>query len=228
MVTAVTIYRLNYCAYSKSFVPKGFDHDGLRAALIAAKVAQVTEGIAEEAAAWICESWSALTWCKESREPPSQRLRNLQKALSDCSDPQWLNSWEGRLLFQEDRDDVAGEIGKLADRVDQAIKEQSYASSRKPKGNPEKPLTAFFVSLIELYRLITGEEGISDGGPAWRFVRDCAALVDPNIVVPESGFQSLMWNAFARRANLQKSTDGWFNDKATWFLHLQKLRDQVT
>jgi hypothetical protein len=224
----VTINLNDFCAYSKLFVPKGFDHGGLRAALIAAGVAQVTEEIVEEAAAWICESRSVLTSWKESRKPPSKRLHNLQKALSECMDPQWLNSREAGLLFERHRHrgiTVEG-ITKLAKHVDWAIAEQSWIQSRKPKGNPEKPLTAFFVSLIELYRLITGEEGISDGGPAWRFVKDCAALADPNIVVPERGFQSLMWNAFARRVNLPKSASERFSDKA-WFVHLQKLHDQI-
>jgi hypothetical protein len=57
--------------------------------------------------------------------------------------------------------------------------------------------------MLELYYLyveLTGKDGLSDGGPAYRFVSRCIAQrYDPDFVVKKQGFADLLRKADARR-----------------------------
>jgi hypothetical protein len=162
-----------------------FDRDRLKAALIAAGALRVNEDIVEGAADWICHAWFKL---RIRKKPPSKKLLDLHKALLEWNDDHsWeeateLSLWPG-----------AGGITELAQAVDRFIK---HHDRTKPRGNQEKPLTTFQTRLYGLCVIVRGKEGLKDGGPAHRFVRDCAALV--GVHVPESGFASLIRTAIKR------------------------------
>jgi hypothetical protein len=191
-----------------------FDRDGLKAALIAAGAPLVNEEILVRAAGWICRAWSHFGTGKQVTAPASKKLRNLHKALSEWSewldDPQWINSWEGFLLSDgpsrlpvwlggEGPDmSIVEEITRLTQKVDRVIKTLE-SRDRQPQGKQEHPLTTFFVSLCDLYTIISGKTSLTDDGPGHRFVKECAALVDPSIIVPERGFRQLVQTARRRR-----------------------------
>jgi hypothetical protein len=93
----------------------------------------------------------------------------------------------------------------LHNKVGQVI--EFIETRDRPRGKQEDPLTTFCVDLYTLYIIITGKEALSNNGPAHRFVKECAEIVDPSIVVPEKGFQQLLWAATTKRrsSHLQKS-----------------------
>jgi hypothetical protein len=90
----------------------------------------------------------------------------------------------------------------LRDATTQAIER---LESDRDRYRTEDPETTLQLELVYLYRDETGSQGITDGGPAHRFVIECAAIVCDTVVVPGVGFRQLMQKADARR---KKSRDG--------------------
>lgn len=68
----------------------------------------------------------------------------------------------------------------------------------------EDPATLLFMHLYDAYFQITGEPGLSSGGPFYRFAAACVDLLAkefPNLKIPKaSSFRSLMMAELKRRA----------------------------
>ena len=75
------------------------------------------------------------------------------------------------------------------------------AQNRVIKKRQQDPETWFFLAVHDLFSMITGEPEPRIAGPVHRFTKNCAALIDPGIVVPESenSFQKRLTAARARR-----------------------------
>jgi hypothetical protein len=163
-----------------------FDRDRLKAALIDARALRINEDIIDGAADWICSAWFTL---RMRKVPPSEELRDLHKALLKWNDNHsWREATELSLWPYG-----AGGITELAQAVDRFIKHHDRTT---PRGNQQKPLTTFQARLHGLYIAVSGKEGLKDGGPAHRFVKECAAIA--GVRVPESGFASLIRAAIKR------------------------------
>ena len=175
-----------------SLVPEALDRDRLEAALARALPPQVSEEIVNRAADWIYDAWYRL--CGYAEKGPSKKLRKLHEALSEWVDDHSLEAFELSVWYGG-----KDEITRLSQTVDRLIKHKE--SRTRPKGKQEAPLTTFFVSLYGLYIAVSGKVGLTDGGPAYRFVRDCAALV--GVHVPESGFAMRIRKA-VERGKVQK------------------------
>jgi hypothetical protein len=138
------------------------------------------------------------------RVPPSKKLRNLHKALSEMSEcmnhAQWFYSYEGFVVSCTLGPSIKDEITRLAQQVDCVVNDYLVSARRKT----EDPQTTFFVHLYHLYTIISGKTSITDTGPAARFIRECAALVDPTIIVPKR-LRDLIVKAITRkRAEIEK------------------------
>jgi hypothetical protein len=188
-------------AFRELRAPETFDRDRLKAMIVAARPRLlVDETVVEGVAGFVYAAWMELSSRRliKSKSPSSKRLRNAYKALSGCVDnPERVRSPEGWLALllllgfeiNKGMQLMAG-MGFLIEQLEE--------ESRKPPGKGEDPLTAFCVALYVLYSEVTGKKGLTDDGPAYRFVRDCAAIVDPRIVVPARGFRQRIQASIAR------------------------------
>jgi hypothetical protein len=117
-------------------------------------------------------------WCLGATGA-SSKLQTLESTLKE-----WLNDeechWELTLLRNRHNIEVITVLG-LADAISETVR--LIKSQRKPR-RPESPATALFVDLYCVYTSETGKTGLSDCGPAIRFVTECAKLTDPNIIIP--------------------------------------------
>ena len=152
------------------------DRDRLKAALIAAGALRINENIIDGAAEWISNAW-----IKKSK-PPSQKLLKLHEVLSEWVDDQSWEAFELSLLAGPGANRPEDAFARLTKEVGRLIKERRAGR----KGRQEEALTTFFARLYSLYIAVSGETALSDGcGPAYHFIQQCSALIDPTIVVPE-------------------------------------------
>jgi hypothetical protein len=121
----------------------------------------------------------------ERRPKPSRELKNLNKAFQD-----WLDS-ENR-EFEEGLFQSFGPL-KLTQSptvmiaiVYRTISETvTYleAAERNPR-RTESLETSFFIELYNGYVELSGKKGLSDNGPAIRFITECASML--GVVVPQA------------------------------------------
>jgi hypothetical protein len=175
-------------------VPELLDRDGLKRALEDAGALRVNDDIVE-GAAWRIFGASLVLWrCDEMMDRHLKKLRRLHSALTEWAD---------------DESSLADATTRLADRVGGLIQLEEFCNRHERKRG-EEPLTTFYVRLYHLYVTVSGRRGLGNnknGGPVYRFVRDCCALVDPSIVVGERGFRQRLAGGIARRAGVQKLPD---------------------
>jgi len=69
------------------------------------------------------------------------------------------------------------------------------------KKRPQTAETWFFLAVHDLFSTLTGKPEPGVAGPLYRFTENCAALIDPDIIVPkgENSFQKRLTAALARR-----------------------------
>jgi hypothetical protein len=122
---------------------------------------------------------------------PSKELVRVNAALrkwlpppSPASHSQWFTT-EHCLVHQFDEVKMAALIW-LRDATTQVIERLESNNTEKTKN--ENPTTRLLRELYFIYREETGKSGIYNGGPAHRFVQECAAIVYSSVVVPK-GFQ---------------------------------------
>jgi hypothetical protein len=102
--------------------------------------------------------------------------------------------WPGGQLAR-----VVGDLRAVYPRLEMAIlmveQEQAKITRR------QNPATWFLLAVHDLFSEITGEAKPGTAGPLHRFTKRCAALVDPEIDVPESenSFHKRLTAALARR-----------------------------
>lgn len=113
-------------------------------------------------------------------------LGQFQALLSDI--------WQGGQLAR-----VVGDLRAVYSRLEMAIlmveQEQAKITRR------QNPATWFLLAVHDLFSEITGEAEPGTAGPLHRFTKRCAALIDPEIDVPESenSFHKRLTAALARR-----------------------------
>lgn len=113
-------------------------------------------------------------------------LGQFQALLSDI--------WPGGQLAR-----VVGDLRAVYPRLEMAIlmvaQEQAKTTRR------QNPATWFLLAVHDLFSEITGEAEPGTAGPLHRFTKRCAALIDPEIDVPESenSFHKRLTAALARR-----------------------------
>lgn len=113
-------------------------------------------------------------------------LGQIQALLSD--------TWPGGQLAR-----VVGDLRAVCPRLEMAIlmveQEQAKITRR------QNPATWFLLAVHDLFSEITGEAEPGTAGPLHRFTKRCAALIDPEIDVPESenSFHKRLTAALARR-----------------------------
>ena len=113
-------------------------------------------------------------------------LGQIQALLSD--------TWPGGQLAR-----VVGDLHAVYPRLEVAMlmveQEQAKITRR------QNPATWFLLAVHDLFSEITGEAEPGTAGPLHRFTKRCAALIDPEIDVPESenSFHKRLTAALARR-----------------------------
>ena len=113
-------------------------------------------------------------------------LGQIEALLSD--------TWPGGQLAR-----VVGDLRAVYPRLDMAMlmveQEQAKITRR------QNPVTWFVLAVHDLFSEITGEAEPGTAGPLHRFTKRCAALIDPEIGVPESenSFHKRLTAALARR-----------------------------
>lgn len=113
-------------------------------------------------------------------------LGQIQALLSD--------TWPGGQLAR-----VVGDLRAVYPTLEMAIlmveQEQAKITRR------QNPATWFLLAVHDLFSEITGEAEPGTAGPLHRFTKRCAALIDPEIDVPESenSFHKRLTAALARR-----------------------------
>ena len=113
-------------------------------------------------------------------------LGQIQALLSDI--------WPGGQLAR-----VVGDLRAVYPTLEMAIlmveQEQAKITRR------QNPATWFLLAVHDLFSEITGEAEPGTAGPLHRFTKRCAALIDPEIDVPESenSFHKRLTAALARR-----------------------------
>jgi hypothetical protein len=159
-----------------------FDRDRLKAVIRDARALRINENIVDGAADWICDAWIKFRIRKKSK-PPSQKLLKLREVLSGWVDDQSWEAFELSLCLAGPGDNRPSDaFARLTEEVGRLIKERRAGR----KGRQEEALTTFLARLYGLYIAVSGETGLSDGcGPAYHFIKQCSALIDPTIVVPK-------------------------------------------
>jgi len=127
----------------------------------------------------------------------SQELRDLYMALAT-----WLRSNSGECVFEQTllNNYDGGENFKPAYRLLVAI--QDVINQREAEWSAHRQEASTTTLMLEMYYLyveLTGEYGLSDGGPAYRFVSECVKLYISDFVVKKKGFADLLRKADARR-----------------------------
>jgi hypothetical protein len=178
-----------------------FDRERLGTALKAGKICADEEKITQ-IDAWLYTLWFKYKMqtkgYKLGRAKPSRELQKLNKALLDwsCSDA-W--KWEVFLICRFDNLKLSA-IEWFSMAVGEAI--DSLESGRK-RTRQEDPKTGLFVDLYRGYTELSGKTGLSDEGPAIRFIAECAAIV--GVAVPP-GLRRLVQLGVAREKNRGEAT----------------------
>ena len=113
-------------------------------------------------------------------------LGQIEALLSD--------TWPGGQLAR-----VVGDLRAVYPRLDMAMlmveQEQAKIARR------QNPATWFLLAVHDLFSEVTGEAEPGIAGPLHRFTKRCAALIDPEIDIPESenSFHKRLTAALARR-----------------------------
>jgi hypothetical protein len=94
---------------------------------------------------------------------------------------------------------LVDELRSLSPRIEIALAMAAQDGAiKKRQQNPE---TWLFLAVHDLFSEMTGNPQPGIAGPLHRFTQNCAALIDPGIIVPkgENSFQKRMTAALARR-----------------------------
>jgi hypothetical protein len=185
--------------FAKNFVaPNTLDRERLKAVLVATGLPAdglcVGDEVVEGAAALLYDSWVRYRAHKNRTAGPSKKLRRLHSAISEWFD-ECIGDYEWYLVHNTDREKTDAIVWFLF-QIEDVI---NSLDRQRPKGKKEGCKTTFLTEICDLYTVIGGNPTISDGGPMHRFVTQCAALVDPTVVVPERGFRQLIQTALARK-----------------------------
>jgi len=119
-------------------------------------------------------------------DPDLNGLGQIEALLSD--------TWPGGQLAR-----VVGDLRAVYPRLDMAMlmveQEQAKIARR------QNPATWFLLAVHDLFSEVTGEAEPGIAGPLHRFTKRCAALIDPEIDIPESenSFHKRLTAALARR-----------------------------
>jgi hypothetical protein len=121
---------------------------------------------------------------------PSRELKNVCKALRE-----WINSdsgnWEAHMIKTE----YGYKMSSVDEFLESAEKLVGLLESEKKRVRQENLETYLFFELYRGYIELSGKKGLSDDGPAIRFVTKCASIV--NVAVPR-GLRRRIQLAIAR------------------------------
>jgi hypothetical protein len=119
---------------------------------------------------------------------PSEALLKVAAALHEwVPPPAEYHAWTVEQVMIHQFDPVKMEaIDWLKRATKEAIEQIETA---RPKVRTETPTTTLLRLLYHLYQDETGKSGLTDGGPAHRFVAGCARIVYHSANVPETGFR---------------------------------------
>jgi len=181
--------------------------DWFKATLIGANVANIAE---EQTNVWLTRV--LLVWIEYRagqvafERPvvagPSKELLEVNAALG-----KWLNSptslneqlFLGRLIDQlvpeKPKSEILEWTNVAAELFNATAELIDDLEAIKKKTRGESAETRLQLELYYLYVDVTGEDGLSDGGPAHRFVKTFAAEIDGSVDVPGKGFAVLVRKA---------------------------------
>jgi hypothetical protein len=168
--------------------------DWFKATLIGANVASISE---EQTNVWLTRV--LLVWIEYRagqvafERPvvagPSKELLEVNAALG-----KWLNSptsLHEKLFLRR----LKGWMNVAAELFNATAELIDDLETIKKKTRGESAETRLQLELYYLYVDVTGEDGLSDGGPAHRFVKTFAAEIDGSVDVPGKGFAVLVRKA---------------------------------
>ena len=172
-------------------IPRIFDSLDRRhvAEALAAAGLSMEEEIIDEVIRWLAKNSFKYRAQKTGRTyaaaEPSKRLLNLHDALAE-----WVSSADdGEACLVDELDDL--KIQAVIWLLNATGKAIERLESQKAAVRQEDAKTTFLTGLYRLYLDLGGRPGLSNGeiGPAVRFVRHCAALV--NVTVPNGLRQTI-------------------------------------
>jgi len=77
-----------------------------------------------------------------------------------------------------------GERAKeLSERVNEERSDIRKSGARLSR---EKIVTHLYLDLLDLYIALTGQKGMGEGGPFYRFAKECVALIEPGLKLPNA------------------------------------------
>ena len=184
-------------------------HGRLKAALIAGKIPVTDQALAvlQAGLVTIAHGYHLNKVLRAVKTPTELRdadLKGLGQIVTAARDKpaRWTAAprvarrltWPGGQLAR-----VVGDLRAVYPRLEMAMlmveQEQAKITRR------QNPVTWFVLAVHDLFSEITGEAEPGTAGPLHRFTKRCAALIDPEIAVPESenSFHKRLTAALARR-----------------------------
>jgi hypothetical protein len=186
-------------------------HGRLKAALIAGKIPVTDQALAilQVGLATIARGYHLNKVLKAVKTPTALR-KELSRLCQACrtfldvldADLNGLgqivaflsDTWPGGQLAR-----VVGDLRAIYPRLETAMLMVEQQPAKLPRR--QNPATWFLLAVHDLFSEVTGEAEPGIAGPLHRFTKRCAALIDPEIDVPESenSFHKRLTAALARR-----------------------------
>jgi hypothetical protein len=197
--------------WKKHFTTRG-ELDRFKATLIRAKIA-INDVAEEQTYRWLLKALSARDFYHRFRlggklAVPSKELRELNAALGkwlrspNCSPEKMLLHFmfneRGVPLKKPKSKTFVEPIAEQLFNASTELIDQLEATNKKTRFM--SAATKLQLDLYYLYVEITGKDGLSDGGPAHRFVKTFAAEIDESVDVPEKGWADLIRKARNRKS----------------------------
>jgi len=183
----------------------------LRATLIAGKIPVTDEtiallraGLSQIGHGYHIEK-SISTWAKSDTELKKDlsRLHMACRTVVDVLDADMKGSCQIEVILSDLWNDypipqLVEQLRSLCLRLEAAL--AMVAQDRRIKKRRQAPETSFFLAVHDLFSALTGNPDPGVAGPLHRFTGYCAALIDPDIIVPEreNSFQKRLTAALAR------------------------------
>jgi hypothetical protein len=123
---------------------------------------------------------------------PSRELKNLNRALLEWTES---DNWEWEANSIHRLDDLKLSAMEWFSRSVSEFVTRLESAKRNTRG--EDLRTSFFIELYKKYVELSGNKGLSDDGPAIRFITQCASIL--NVTVPQAVRRRIQLAIIARK-----------------------------